>query len=55
MGSHPIRSSHGRRRETSALICGRLYDAIGFSVLITISAVIPLFAPLVFLDSVTLA
>ena len=34
----------------AALICGRLYDKIGFSVLIYVTALSSLFVPLVFLD-----
>jgi len=34
----------------AALICGRLYDKIGFSVLIYVTAISSLFVPLVFLD-----
>ena len=33
----------------AALICGRLYDKIGFSVLIFVTALASLFAPLVFM------
>jgi len=34
----------------AALICGRLYDKVGFSVLIYVTAISSLFVPLVFLD-----
>ena len=36
----------------AALICGRLYDKIGFSVLIFVTALASLFAPLVFLGRI---